>query len=346
MKHMKSVRGYKATGSIFAVILSSQAAWAVNPVCLVADPIWQGGHAAAQTTLTTGVDTMVATFAANSTLTTQQIVSAIRVLAQQTSAGANTEAVGSQQALKAAAETYAEVRAAEEITEAYNTYGPPGQAVGSCDFVADIEVMNAALDSVTERASEILNAGGLDARAGSTLDMDDALSRRAFVASTNFDEVVSAVAFVSPSTTAAVKDTFMNNVIGLPLERPDSMDRVEDRITFMRARQGEALRSPAMASFAAVRAYYEPSGHFGAGDDPSAVNRSLDESIDWLADRYGGGDEYEEWMAELATKSEAGILKEIARLRAISLSLTSERNFSSDRQQAVLATLLAAGLGG
>ncbi|KPN62926.1 hypothetical protein AKJ29_01920 [Aliiroseovarius crassostreae] len=288
---------------------------------------------------------MVATFAANSTLTTQQIVSAIKVLAQQTSAGANTEAVGSQQAMKAAAETYVEQRTAEELLEAHNTYGPPGQAVGSCDFVRDIEVMNTALDAVEERASEIVMSGGLDTRPGSTIDLDTALSRRSYVASTDFDNVVSAVAFVDPGTSAAVKDTFMNNVIGMPVEKPTDLDGVEDSIQFMRARQAEALRSPAIASLASVRAYYEAPGHFGGGGVSGAVNRSLDETIDWLVDRYGGGDEYEQWMAELVTKSETGLLKELARLRAINLALTTERNQSSDRQQAVLATLLATEVG-
>lgn len=326
-------------------MLTSTSAYAGGAVCLVADPIWRAGHTSAQTTITTGIDAMVATFAANSTLTTQQIVSAIKVLAQQTSSGANQEAVGSQQALKAAAQTYIEQRTAEELVEAHNTYGAPGQAVGSCDFVRDIEVMNTALDAVEERASEIVNSGGLDTRPGSAIDVDAALSRRSFVASTDFDGVVSAVAFVDPSTPAAVKDTFMNNIIGVPVEKPDDLNGVEDSIQFMRARQSEAMRSPAIASLASVRAYYEAPGHFGGGGLPGAVNRSLDETVDWLADRYGGGDEYETWMAELVTKSETGLLKEIARLRAISLALTTERNQSSDRQQAVLATLLATEVG-
>lgn len=328
-----------------ALLSVPQVATAGGAVCLVADPIWRAGHTSSQTTITTGIDAMVATFAANSTLTTQQIVSAIKVLAQQTSAGANTEAVGSQQAMKAAAETYVEQRTAEELLAAHNTYGPPGQAVGSCDFVRDIEVMNTALDAVEERASEIVMSGGLDTRPGSTIDLDTALSRRSYVASTDFDNVVSAVAFVDPGTSAAVKDTFMNNVIGMPVEKPTDLDGVEDSIQFMRARQAEALRSPAIASLASVRAYYEAPGHFGGGGVSGAVNRSLDETIDWLVDRYGGGDEYEQWMAELVTKSETGLLKELARLRAINLALTTERNQSSDRQQAVLATLLATEVG-
>lgn len=336
---------FRALIAVGMLLSIPQVVSAGGAVCLVADPIWRAGHTSSQTTITTGIDAMVATFAANSTLTTQQIVSAIKVLAQQTSAGANTEAVGSQQAMKAAAETYVEQRMAEELLEAHNTYGPPGQAVGSCDFVRDIEVMNTALDAVEERASEIVMSGGLDTRPGSTIDLDTALSRRSYVASTDFDNVVSAVAFVDPGTSAAVKDTFMNNVIGMPVEKPTDLDGVEDSIQFMRARQAEALRSPAIASLASVRAYYEAPGHFGGGGLSGAVNRSLDETVDWLVDRYGGGDEYEQWMAELVTKSETGLLKELARLRAINLALTTERNQSSDRQQAVLATLLATEVG-
>lgn len=328
------------------LVMNANTASAGGPVCLVADPIWQTGHTAAQATLTGGVDAMVATFAANSTLTTQQIVSAIRVLAKQSSTGANTEALGAEQALKAASTSYVEQRSAEQIVEAYNTYGPPGQPVNSCVFVQEMEVLNTAFDAVEERASEIINAGGLDMRPGSTLDLDAALSRRALIADLNFDEAVSAVAFFDPDTEAAIKDTFMNNLSGLPLEKPDSLDSAADSVQFMRARQSEALRSPALAGLAAVRAFHEAPGHFGGGGLPSAVNRSMDENIDWLAARFGGGPEYEQWMAELATKSPVGIMKEIARIRAINLSLVSERNESSDRQQAIIATLLATEMGG
>lgn len=332
-------------GAILSVLAVPNLAVAGGLVCLVADPIWRAGHTSAQTTLNTGVNTMVSTFATNSTLTTQQIVSAIRVLAQQTSSGANTEAVGTQQALKAAAETYVETRTAEELREAHNTYGPPGQAVGSCDFVREMEVMNTALDSIEERASVIVNAGGLDTRPGSTVSVDDALSRRSAVAAADFGSVVSAVVFLDPSTPSGVKDAFMNNVIGIPLEKPTDLDGVEDSIQFMRARQAEALQSPAIVSLASVRAAHEATGHFGGGTISGSVNRSMDETVIWLLDRYGGGDEYEEWSAELVTKSEVGLMKEIARLRAISLALTIERNQSADRQQAVIATLLATEIG-
>lgn len=339
------MRNFLSRTAFVAAMIAPNLASAGGVVCLVADPIWRAGHTSAQTTLNAGVNTMVATFAANSTLTTQQIVSAIRVLTQQTSAGANTEAVGTQQALKAAAETYVEQRTAEELREAHNTYGPPGQAVGSCDFVRDIEVMNTALDSLEERASVIVNAGGLDTRPGSTVSVDDALARRSAVAAADFTSVVSAVSFLDPSTPSGVKDTFMNNVIGIPLEKPTDLDGVEDSIQFMRARQAEALRSPAIVSLASVRAAHEATGHFGGGTISGSVNRSLDGTVDWLIGRYGGGDEYEEWSAALVTKSEVGIMKEIARLRAISLALTIERNQSADRQQAVIATLLATEIG-
>lgn len=310
-------------------------------VCTVVDSIWRAGHSSAETTLNAEIDAMVTTFAANSTLTTNMVISAIRVLTKETSVGAEVESVGVQQSMKAASETYVEQRMAEELVEAHNTYGPPGQAVGACDVVRDLAVMNTALDSVESRASEIVMAGGIDVRPGSTVTADEAIAKRAAVGAADFNQAVSVVAFLDPDTPAAFKDTFMNNVIGVPLDKPASLDGVEDGIQFMRARQAEALRSPAVTSLASVRAAFEEAGHFEVDTIAGGVTRSLNETIDWLVDRYGGGEEYTEWSAELVTKSDVGLMKELAVLRSISLTIARERNQSADRQQAVLAALLA-----
>jgi hypothetical protein len=310
-------------------------------VCAVVDSIWQSGHSSAESTLNAGVNTMVSTFAANSTLTTSQIVSSIRVLTKQDSTEAEQRAVGTQQAMKAASETYVEQRAAEEIRDAYNTYGPPGQAVGACDVVADVARMQSAMTSVEERASEIVMGGGIDARAGSTVTVDEAIQKRTAVAAADFDAVTSAEAFFDPDTSSAVKDTYMNNLIGIPLEKPDDMNSVENGIQFMRARQAEAMRSPAIVSLAAVRAASEEAGHFDVDESHDHDGQSLQQTIDWLIDRYGGGDEYQDWSAELVTKSSTGVMKELGRLYAIRLAINNELNESADRRQVVIGSLLA-----
>ena len=76
----------------------------------------------------------------------------------------------------------------------------------------------------------------------------------------------------------------------------------------------------------------------GGGEDE---HLSYMEAMDSLIARYGGGENYEEWSAALVTKSETGLLKEIARLRALSLQLQTFRDESSDRRQAMIGALLA-----
>jgi hypothetical protein len=189
------------------------------------------------------------------------------------------------------------------------------------------------MESMSERASEVMSGGAIDAAPGSAVSPLQAASRRL---SSDSPEAVSAVAFFDPDTTSAQRDAYMNNVIGMPFNRPDGIDGVEDEITFMQARRWEAMRSPAIASLA-VRASAEAGSHFGAGGD----SMSYLGSIDFLIEQFGGGPDYEEWSASLVTKSEAGILKEIARLRAINLMISQYRQESQDRQLAVIASLLA-----
>lgn len=326
-----------------AVCLFPASAQAGGSVCAVVDTIWKQGHSGAESSINQSISAMVSTFAANSEVTTSQIVSAVKVLTKQDSTEAEQKSVGTQQAMKAAASTYVDQRAAEEVRDAYNTYGPPGQAVGACDVVADVSRMQSSMSSVEERASEIVMGGGIDARPGSTVTPEDAIAKRTAVAAADFEAVTSAEAFFDPDTPAAIKDTYMNNIIGVPFEKPTNTDSAENGIQFMRARQAEAMRSPAIASLAAVRAASEEAGHFDV-DEGEDETQSLQESIDWLIDRYGGGEEYQDWSAELVTKSSTGVMKELARLYSIRLALNNELNESADRRQVVVGSLLAAGV--
>lgn len=312
-----------------------------GPVCVVVDPIWTAGHTSAQTTLNGAVNTMVSQFAAQSTVTTNMIVSAIKVLTTQDSFEGQAESVAVNRTLQGVGDAYVEQRAAEEVIEAFNTYGPPGQAVGSCEVVADIAILNSAIESVETRASQIVMNGGIDARPGSTVTHDQALQKRSAVAAADYDLVTSSQAMFDPNTSAAIKDTYMNNLIGVPMEKPAAFVSVADNIQFMTARRAEALRSPATVSLAAVRASSERAGHFHTAGMAGVQTRSLQEGIDWIVDRFGGGSEYEEWAASLATKSEVGLMKEITRLYSIRLGLVNKMTQSADRRQVVLGSLIA-----
>jgi hypothetical protein len=303
-------------------------------VCLVSDPIWQAGHSTAQTTISTAVDNMAATFAQQSLLTHEALISALRVHTRQRSLNGEREAMSVTSSAEAAANVYVEQRTAEQIRDAYETYGPQGQMVGGCELIAELQLVDDAMRSRMDRVGDVLSADAIDAVPGSAVAPLEAAARRL---AQDTPAAVSAVAFFAPDTSSADRDAFMNNVIGLPFLRPEGIDGVEDEITFMQARRWEAMRSPAIVSLAAVRAATEPTSHGGGATD--AI--SYLEALDWYIGQFGGGPAYEEWSASLVTLSEVGLMKEIARLRAINLTLAGYRQESQDRQLAVISTLLA-----
>lgn len=305
--------------------------------CLVTDPVWRAGHDTAQSTISTAVDTMASTFATQSLLTNEALLSAIRVHTRQRSLSGEQTAVARTAHAEAAASVYVEQRTAERIREAHETYGAQGQMVGGCELIAALQLADDAMESRSDRASEVLSGDAIDSVPGSAVAPLEAAARRL---ANDSPEAVSAVAFFDADTSSADRDAYMNNVIGLPFLRPDGIDGVEDEITFMQTRRWEAMRSPAIVSLAAVRAASEPGGHFDT-DDAASETLSYLQALDFYIEQFGGGEAYEQWSAALVTKSEVGLMKEIARLRAISLQLSSYRQESQDRQLAVIATLLA-----
>jgi len=296
--------------------------------CSVTDPIWRSGHNSAQAALISAVDASAAQITTERMLTNEQLISAIRVATRQSSVNVEREANARASTAEAVSQAYIEQRTAEQIRQAHATYGPQGQMVGACDMIASLGQAEAALASRAERAGEVMSSDAIDVQPGNATTPLQAAARRL-----QFDapEAVSAAAFFDRSTSSAMRDAYMNNLIGLPFARPESMDSTSDQRQFMRVRRWEALRSPAIASLAAVRAASEA----GSG------SMSYMEALDYYINQFGGGDGYEEWSAALVTKSEPGLLKEIARLRAINLTLTKYRQEGADRRQAIIASLLA-----
>lgn len=314
--------------------LTPVSALAGGAVCAVNDGIWMAGHARAEAGLIGSVDAMAAAVAAQSELTAEQLISAIKVATRQRSASSGRESAYGKSTAQGVAQVYAAQKAAERIREAHETYGPQGQAVGSCDVIEKLQAADVALTGIPDKAGEFASDGAIYSKPGSTVKPGEAVA-----AALRFDvpEAVSAEAFTSKDTAEPLKTAFMNNVIGLPPTKPSGMNMATDRLTMMEARRAEAVRSPAIVSLAAIRAAQSGGGHFGSGGDMGA-----DEYLDWLVSRYGGGSEYEEWSAALVTKSEVGLLKEQARLRAISLMLENVSSSSDDRRQAMIAAMLAA----
>lgn len=323
MKFCKAI----AFGALSAVLMP-QALLAGGVACIVTDPVWQAGHSSAQTELSTAVDTMASTFATESALTHEQLISAIRTHTRQRALSGEQTAMAQTANAEAAANVYVEQRSAELIRNAYDTYGPQGQMVGGCELIASLQYAEDAMRGRSERAAEVAEGDAIDAAPGQATAPLVAAARRL---DNDTPEAVSAVSFFDGSTSSAQKDAYMNNLIGLPFVRPDGIEGAEDEIAFMQTRRWEAIRSPAIASLTSVR----------AASDAAEGGLSYLDALDWYIGQFGGGPDYEEWSASLVTKSEVGLLKEIARLRAINLELSSYRQESQDRQLAVIATLLA-----
>lgn len=333
---MNMIKGRTLSAVIMIFTLPMQAV-AGGAVCSVVDSIWISGHNSARTAMTRAVNQMAAAVAAQSAITNEQLISALRVSTQQRSINAERETTARAATAEAAAQVYVEQQMAEQVREAYETYGPQGQAVGSCDAIAEIAAVNEAMTSRTERAQEILSSGAIDTVPGSgTTPLEAAARRLAF----DSPEAVSAEAFFHPGTSPEMRDAYMNNIIGLPAPMPESMDSVDGHLTFMQARRVEAIRSPALVSLGIVRASTEASGHFDM-DEAGGDHLSFMEAMDFLIARYGGGEKYEQYQASLVTKSEAGIAKELARLEGIILMLQDQRDEMSDRRQAMIGALLA-----
>lgn len=60
-----------------------------------------------------------------------------------------------------------------------------------------------------------------------------------------------------------------------------------------------------------------------------------------MMSRYGGGAEYEQWAATMVTKSEPGIMKEIARIRSLAMTVRQLREESTDRMTVLVGTMVA-----
>lgn len=321
---------------VFSAGVSSQA-MAGGVACLVVDPIWESGHTSAQTAISTAIDSMASTFNTQSLLTNEALISAIRVHTRQRSLDGEQTSVARTKHAEAAAQVYVEQQAAERVREAHETYGTQGQMVGGCELIEALQLADLSMQARTSRATEVMANDAIDAAPGSAVGVLEAAANRL---ANDRPEAVSAVSFFDPDTSSADRDAFMNNVIGLPFVRPEGIDGLEDELLFMQTRRWEALRSPAMAQLAAVRAASEPGGLYDA-DDAATETESFLGALDFYIAQFGGGDLYEEWSASLVTKSEVGLSKEVARLRAINLQLSKYRQESSDRQLAVISTLLA-----
>lgn len=261
-------------------------------------------------------------------LTAENVISATKVFTKQVSAdGARTQAM-LRSTQEANAATLMEQARRERLVSIKEQYGyDTGQGVKACETVSMLAGVNTALGFTQDGASQAMTR--LDVRPGAPSPGSDAVKVR--LDPTTADASV----LMQPGVSFDKKDKAIQQLAGMPPAKPTPQiaQTSEGAMMMLKARRIEALRSPALVSLEALRTQSDLSGH---AFDPS--NQSLVEYLDKIIDQYGGGPNHEAWAAGVAAQSESGLLRELARLRAMSLRL---RQFQSE-QQARLAAINAA----
>lgn len=341
---MKLMKSFLRAATVSLFFLSPVAVHAGGSFCSVADPVWRAGHSSTQTALRAAVDQMSATVARENEVTASQIVSAIRVLTSQRAHTDSQIATADMKATEASTSAITANMTRMAVVRAEETYGTMGQAPDACEVAERLASLNETMSGQQAVARDLLTSPRIDARSGGVVDLDDSMRRRLDTASPQTVNV--ALSLLDPSASEETVAAFINNLTGLPLRKVAIEDggvaagagRIEDYHQNLIAQRVEAFRSPAIYSLGIIRGAHEEADHAALG---GAHGGTLDEQLQWLIDRYGGGDDYLEWSAELATKSEVGIVKEIARLRSIQMAVSRMNSDADSRITTMLATLIA-----
>lgn len=326
-------------GALTATTILGPAAPAVAAWCAVVDGVWKAGHRSAESGLIGTVNAMQAAIAAQNAINLQLMMSTLGVMTKQISVDGGRESTAVRQTAEAMGGVFAEQAKREAIVKAEEDFGPLGQAVDSCRTVDQMRRVNGAFMDYRKHGGELARSADLDVRPSAATPIPEVVAARV---KGYTPAAVNVTTLFDPTAEEKTKDLFIANLVGLPLPKPGrNTPAIEAEATMLTARKAEAWRSAPIASVAAVRAMYEEDGHVAlSGEGDQAM--STMEALDWLVGRYGGGNEFERWSAEVATKSERGLLQEYTRLRAVSLKLQQMRSESASRTSTVLGVLLAA----
>lgn len=322
--------------ALLAASLGPSASWAGGGACSVFDAAWKSNHDSVEFDLKSAVDDFSKTIASANRETAEQIVSAVRVLTSQRAHTDNQIATTDHKANEASASAITANMTRLAVIRAQETYGDPGQPPDACDVAEQLAELNQAVANRREAAQQQVTSTGIDARAGGVVDVAASTKRRLDEANATTLDV--AKSLLSPSASAAEKDDFINFLAGFPIQKIPvpgggvgaGAGDIEGFQQNAHAARLEAFRSPALYALGAIRASSE-----------KTEGSSVDERLEWLMSRYGGGPSHERWQASLATKSEVGIIKEIARLRAITMTIRRMNNESDGRLAVIFAGLIA-----
>lgn len=311
-------------------------------VCSVFDPTWQNQHSSTQTAIQTAVDGYSAAVARENAQTARDVTSAIRVLTAQRAVTDNQIATTDLKANEANAEAVSANMARLAVARAYETYGDAGQPPDNCAVVARLSDFSQSVTVASAAARDFVTDEGIDVRPGGTPNVDEIIRRRIADAS----EVTLNVraSLLDPNASDEDVQAFINNLTGLPLQKfalgeggaSASAGGAAQATQNLLAARLEAFQSPALVSLGHIRAI-----RAGVSAGPESSSAEVHEHLEWMLSRYGGGAEYEQWAASMVTKSEPGILKEIARIRSLAMTVRQLREESTDRMTVIVGTLVA-----
>jgi hypothetical protein len=316
---------------VASVPLPARAWW-----CGVNDAIWLAGHQTAEHALEARVTLLGTDLSAQRAVTLEMLLSAAKVNTAQEATNGGRESTMVKSSQQAVASTLSEQARRDAIVDAHEQYSfESGQGVNTCDAINLTATVTQALSNIGETGRKLYT--GIDVSPGKATTVAAAAATRL---------TSSALTDAEPMFDASASDdarkALIQHLAGLPLPLPDaSMPQVSADLMLMRARRVEALRSPALVSLNAVRAMSAADAHETGTSDVSPFV-----ALDQLIAQYGGGDGFETWSAGLAAQSEHGLLVELARLRAVSLTLRQTQTEQQARLAALFATMVAVQAGG
>lgn len=290
------------------------------------------------------------------------LTSASKVDTAQRSADGTRNALALRQGAEGFAQVVNQQQMNSEILDANEEFGNEGHIANVCGDVAVVGQVVRSLGSSNDMARNILQSSKIPAAPGGTITAREALSRRIgnhLDTYCSSDEVsaglcrhvgsrpsadVQAYTLFDPTASQDDVDAYINNLVGDPLEKPDQREANTPAgvLKMMTAMKAEGIRSPALTSLAALRA--QSAG--GSGYNlVSQSNVTVVQALDEIMALYGGGPRYQDWDARLSGAGRYGVLRELVKLRGLSMKLRNYQTQSLTRISAMLSTILAAEAG-
>lgn len=355
----------KRKAKLFAgVMLSAAFAFHATPakawICtlVINDPLWMGNARSVGTSVAESFDAQLAQTSALITSYMQIMVSATKAQASQV----NIEGSRAATALNRTAEAGAQARGTEavngEILQAQREFGPESHIADSCSATQVLGDVVRALGGVSQSATTLITPALVPAAPGGGTTGRQAMQQRlslhrqsycsqaevsaglcSTVGAKPSADVLPGTLF-DPTMTDVDARAYINNLVGDPLDKPDANESktaagVLRMATAMRA---EAIRSPALTSLAVMRA--QATGGSGSGL-VSQSNVTVNQALEEIMAMYGGGAKYSDWDAKLSATDEYGVLRELVKLRALSMKLRNYQTESTTRIGVMMSALLA-----